>query len=1077
MEVQTITQSPGVSVVPVSLHPKKSEGPGPLPPALVEAIAPYRDKLQRIVDGEQVIPLHFSNAISRLERDLKTYRKQYQEAESYDEIKGAERNLRDCTLELRACRSAVKPGAIWREEDWLNRTPRTIPEAAQAAIESEDSLVQRYWERHDIPDYGYEEAEEKMDVESLSPLVWEQRFIAWAIKSWKMSADWFGSEEGRNRQRKLENLQDPQRRTEESEIEFSEFSDTGFVTINSGDMRRWLHGWNYEEESDEEMNERTGTLMAKALHKKEMEGWTPEEQEAYQSTARRLHKRFIRWRRRRLTRHYWDYNKGMMRGASKEGLTKHLRETGKDRYHGHLPNYSFFAEHILPTVVQMADSVEEMEQIGRDAIEVFDSLMTRTWRTFSQINTSTQLMRDFFADHDPRKDELSKTYISTHAEGPLTAGQFKFFYQKYGKEFAKVVALHNGWRSDIYFGDGFDEHLPYGAVEHGYGRIFQLVPPEQREQVFKLLNKHLPWGMVNRISQMSAKKRLPAPSPDSVEGRVLGHLLTNEGDHDLKAFTCYTELVNLGLTPETAACIRPERGWDRFGRRDWKGLFGDRLTVLEVRAIPGIEPPAELGDIRKLIGIIYKVNALVGKGQESSRGFFKNEAYNVLALPQADAVERVDFSHLDQMREQMAEIETLCARPELEKVFGSKLKQLRAQVERAASLDFFRKVMRIGIIDGRGSEKPSEFLANTNPTTQMAITGGAFMASIGAIQIPGLEVDFEPVRVPLDRLLTEGGSSSRGEIEQMLRHGNLEKQLRANAALIAPAIERMIREDRDTRVGTMAGGIKLHTSAPMNGDLFYDIRTMFGLGGTPFRLIHADASMIIPALPSNLAPQLIIQAMGQLGVIDVERPEIQTTMCGGDWSQETTGIVCTSILLATERGVQYKPGAFETSHNASTDARIMARDAGIWTKDMPFHLSGSNGRTDKLGGRHYNDINLSRPLGTLANHGMRNGPFAPIWKWYKAEFLQILRRHGLHQALYQTDWVKDPRVKSIDDTSRNHEAVVDKFTGAWFQSIEQGVGIIDEVEALIHAALNWMEEMRPIILEAMPGELEKLENY
>lgn len=1043
-----------------------------LPQEIVDAIEPYKAGLLAIVSGENHTPPRLLNELKTYKAKRKKLVEAYRAASTREEQQDCARQIRECNTVLRGLRSSTQPGAIWREEDWLDRNPRPMASFAEKNIEETSQWVQSQWDRHELPKYELAEDEKEDD---LDPVEWEARFIKWAIRRWRYAYESFGGEEARACITKGESEAARLEPSDEPEILLSDPRPEGFVAINFNDMRRLYGAW--KEETEDEKLDRASKLMTKALHKKGIEGWTPEEQEVYQAAVQRLHKHYIRWRRRRLTYYYFSFRQANLMDTSEKGKTEFLRSTGKNTYEeSRMPNYRFFLEKILPTVVAIANSVEEMEQIGRDAIEVLDSMMIMTFSRGTRIETDAGLMRDFFEDHDPSGQELSKTHISTHTRPGLTHGQFKYFYPRFGKEFTKVIALHNGWRSDIYYGDGFNEFLPYGAITHGYGRIAQLVGPENRDQVFRLLHKHLPWRQVNAISQMAASRQLPGvEAPASIEGRVLTHLLLEEGDHYLRGYDTFMELTGRGLDSELAACVRPEELCDKYV--DWNGVFGEYLSGLTVRAIPGIEPPARLEDIQALIDTMGRVNQLVHTARRTKFDFFRGSENKVKELPQSKAVERVNFSVVDKLNAQMAEIDRLSEKEELKVVFRRELDELRKEVKRVTSLAFFRRVMGIGLIDKSLDARPSSFLRETNPVTQMAISSAAFMVSIGALKIPGLSERVEPVRVPVRALLSAGEGISPDVLEQILHSGNIEAQLRRNAATILPVLEELVIQDRMTRVGTMAGGAKLHTNIPMDGSLFQDIREMFGLGQTSFRLIHADESLIIPPLPGNLEPKLLVQTLGHLGVINEEHPELQTTMAGREWPQEVAGIVGSSVLLATQRGVRYKPGAFSTTHDGQTDARIMARDAGVMKKDMPFHLDGIEGRTDKLGGRHYNDIDLYRVLGTLANHGLINGPFAPIWRFYEREYLGILKEHNLLDALSQSDWVYDRNESSDGDLPKNHEAMIARFTDAWFQSVDVGHGIIDKVEGLIGEAMVMMEEMRPVIEQAMPGELEKLRRF
>lgn len=1018
--------------------------------------------LHAIAAGREVPPM-VRQAIEEVSATREEKARQYREAKSLKEQADVARELTQLSIRLRALQALSRPEAV---ADWNFASPNeTMQEAAARRINGVRETIHQQVSEAGTEDV-LDEAREYLREEY-------KHFGQWAV----VEALETRPENARQRRGARRNvLNGP-------EVLFSDRHDRGFAMIDVNVIPHQKDPWSREEETDEHHAERMHQHLQKALHTKEIEGWSPEEQEAYQATARRLNRYYLRWRRKWLENYFRmrRQQEGERTPPTKEEIARFIRETDNGARlfpYNNKPNDRYFAEHILPTVVAMAHSVEEMEQIGHDAIRVLESLMERTMEPCTLIETDGGLMKEFFADHDPSPRELEGFHISSLSNADITRGQFKYFHSRYGRTFTEVIACHSGWRSDVHYDGTTNEFLPYGVIERSYGHLWHMLAPEHREKVFTMLRKRVPslWRQVIELP-----RHIPQDLKDEdVHSAVLHQLLIVEGDNELQSYLAFLELKGHGLDVRTAAQVRlsSKPRWRDFEN---KSVLDRHPEEFHFRSVPGIESPTSAEEVGQLIKTMVMVREKIKKGTEISRRFFRGDYRQVATLDQKEAVGRVNFEFIDKLRATMDEIDHCAKDHGVEGIFSQKIAALRKEVERAISLHYFMHVMNIGLLKGRAGEpEVSPFLRQTNPITRTAVTSSAFLMSVGVMPLPralkGLPI--RPLRIPIVKLLKGDEEDGAHRLERVLRGGNLEGKLRGNARILLPELERLVREDRRTRIGTMAGGAKIHTFDAMDGSLFSRIQEMFGLQSTPFRLAEADHSLIIPPLPENLAPMLFIQVLGQFGLIDEDNPQIQTTMAGGDWPEPVVAGVGASMLLATERAVRFKPGAFSTTDNGLTDSRLMIRDAGVMQTGLPFHLKGVDGRTDKLGNRIFSDFRLYRILGTLANHGLKDGPFKPIWLWYENEFLNILRRYGLHRALHQAEWVYDPKDPAGNtDTIRAHEQMVDTFVSAWYRSVDRGYGIVDEVEALIRKAAELMETFRPIVEQAMPGETERLMNF
>ncbi|MFA6024652.1 MAG: hypothetical protein WC777_05665 [Candidatus Gracilibacteria bacterium] len=358
---------------------------------------------------------------------------------------------------------------------------------------------------------------------------------------------------------------------------------------------------------------------------------------------------------------------------------------------------------------------------------------------------------------------------------------------------------------------------------------------------------------------------------------------------------------------------------------------------------------------------------------------------------------------------------------------------------------------------GRERLKPSAWLKGTNPATRMVVLGGALEKVLAARQKQGA--------LGQQVALLCGPSSPEEIFDSFDR---FERDIVVDLQLAIPEMETRVQAARVSVPGRMSLGTKVHTDSGMDFNRFHSHLSVFRLGQvghTPFKLIHGGRTLVVPPLPTAYEQREMLRLFEAFGTLNKNDPDIQEAM-GGRWAPHTTAVVGASILLSNHVGRVYAPGAFQSTAD-QTQARIMARDAGVRAVGLPYDLPAAVGRTDLLGQLDASSMGRYQLLGTLAAHRDFEGPLAPLMTFYERDFLSILREAGLEKALYGSPWVAD---KDTPDDIDAHESMVGTFVRAWQRERD----LRQKVRALIAQTDRRLLELSPIIISSDPEEYERL---
>jgi hypothetical protein len=404
---------------------------------------------------------------------------------------------------------------------------------------------------------------------------------------------------------------------------------------------------------------------------------------------------------------------------------------------------------------------------------------------------------------------------------------------------------------------------------------------------------------------------------------------------------------------------------------------------------------------------------------------------------------------------------------------------LRADITKASKLLFFKKVLSIGIKTSRSENPQMSFLQNSNPSTQMVVAGMSLVMAMG-LEKGGEDLGLEAIEPP--KILKGSEQSSHEErTAALVEHG--EKYIDTivrNIQKITPQIEAQVLEARRQGFGLMPIGAKLHTKMAMDQQAVDFLARLFGMGQTQFRLIHANDSLLIPPMLTAYELKMLLYVLETLGITQNREPDLQLCM-GGRWSEGIVPYVGSTMLLATQAGGTFKPGAFASTH-AQTGARIMAYDDGVKLSGLPGDLKKANGRTDILGRQAASDADLYQIMGTLASHMEFGGRFEKDMEWFIGHHRKNLRSHGLGEVVHSSAWIEQHAQKR--DSSERHENMVNTLGLAWLKSHEaqqSGHSILGtpmgDTGLLVAQVMQRMQKERKMLSEQNRDEFEEALRY
>lgn len=366
------------------------------------------------------------------------------------------------------------------------------------------------------------------------------------------------------------------------------------------------------------------------------------------------------------------------------------------------------------------------------------------------------------------------------------------------------------------------------------------------------------------------------------------------------------------------------------------------------------------------------------------------------------------------------------------------------------------------------------------PSTRLSIAGAAATLAFGYNSqpkwipnglIPNLEIH------GLTRKMRGGEKIAFEEIvDEAKKNGEIDEVIRTMRSLIPFICDRIIAA-RNERAGLLPIGSKIHSSKDMPEDRFQKVLKMlanWGIGSTSFRLISEGQTYVLPPVGTPDEWKMIVSFLGMLGTFN---EDANSQLCvAGRWTDlETPAVVGSTMLLSSASNIERYDlrGNLTSSHRKEICRRIMAFDAGVKVKGLPFDLEKAIGRTDMLGRFALSDSDAWQLVSTLATHSAYEGPFRELFTEFKDSHERIVREHEISTVIRSSRWIKEPK-KSVyrtlkDDPYDYHEAMLNRILAARSESPE----IVGQVRAAILKAWEGFHEARSGFIEERKSEYEQ----
>ncbi|PID70234.1 hypothetical protein CSB37_02510 [bacterium DOLZORAL124_38_8] len=255
-------------------------------------------------------------------------------------------------------------------------------------------------------------------------------------------------------------------------------------------------------------------------------------------------------------------------------------------------------------------------------------------------------------------------------------------------------------------------------------------------------------------------------------------------------------------------------------------------------------------------------------------------------------------------------------------------------------------------------------------------------------------------------------------------------------------------------------GAKIHFKEPLSQHHKELLFSQFNFESTPFKMIHADSSMLLPPRKSSQELIHIIESLFKIGVLDADMDLDLQPCIPGRLNNQYAGILGSAMIFSSYTCVTYEKNSFCTSHDEITGARIMAYDDGVLDRTIGNLPNSLIGRTDMLGRRDARDLYLYQVLGSLVSQSVYGGPLQIIGKRFIDDYISLLNQHELLHIL-EGQWIYNKEFDT-DFGAESHYELIKTCTDQWLSDFHEGskTGLIYQVRDLLTKYINIIESNR-----------------
>jgi len=220
---------------------------------------------------------------------------------------------------------------------------------------------------------------------------------------------------------------------------------------------------------------------------------------------------------------------------------------------------------------------------------------------------------------------------------------------------------------------------------------------------------------------------------------------------------------------------------------------------------------------------------------------------------------------------------------------------------------------------------------------------------------------------------------------------------------------------------------KIHFTNPLPDWKLEEFQQKFNFWATPFKLIHANTSLLLPPCHSATELAYILLALTEFGIID-NNPELQICV---PWRlpNRLAWILWSATILLSRRCKLYTVESFKTTHDIQTWARMMAYDAWVLDKGFSYNPDWDIWRTDILGRNDINDVFNYQLIWSLLSQTVYGWMFESLGNEFIRDYEALLDKYNMLDIL-DWNWI----YSKSDDTEQwaiDHHELIKRCTDKW----------------------------------------------
>ena len=221
---------------------------------------------------------------------------------------------------------------------------------------------------------------------------------------------------------------------------------------------------------------------------------------------------------------------------------------------------------------------------------------------------------------------------------------------------------------------------------------------------------------------------------------------------------------------------------------------------------------------------------------------------------------------------------------------------------------------------------------------------------------------------------------------------------------------------------------KIHFTTSMKSEDVEKLQNAYLFGSTPFKLLHADTSILLPPCESPFQLVEVLNKLFSLWIINDWDLELQLSIA---WrlNNELCWILGSSMIFMKNYQVTYPKEAFITSHNDLTKSCIICYDSWVLKKEWFSNIwKLRKWRTDILWIRKIEEVVIFSIISNLLSQAEFWGIHKEEWLKFIKEYKLLLKKYNLEYIL-EWKWVHNPDDKNLkNEDYSEHSTLINECT-------------------------------------------------